>query len=168
VITPTRLFVLALAVCMAIATQPACAQTRPDGVWSGSYTCAQGETGATMAIESTSGGGLRAILHFYPTQTNAAPAEGCFTLTGRFNPSDRSVNLVAGQWLMRPPNYVTADVNGRLSENGQHLDGNVLVQSCTTFALYRVEGDYQQVARTCNASAPPPSTEKPIAPEKTR
>jgi hypothetical protein len=136
---PCLSFVLATAITLA-SLGVAVAQTAdPAGAWRGTYTCAQGLTALDMTIDQPTPGRLRALFHFTAVPSNPDVPEGCFLMTGTFDPASRQVTLRPDRWLLQPSGYVMVEMNGRLDDAGQVLAGQVSpVAGCTTFALFRV------------------------------
>jgi hypothetical protein len=127
---------LIVAVCALLGARPAVAQDHVDGTWVGKYFCAQGETALTLTIDPAQDGTLRARFHFYPAPKNPYVPEGCFTMTGKFDPVTRALVLSAGNWIVQPRGYVTMDLKGRLRDDGS-VHGLVLGPGCALFTVYR-------------------------------
>jgi hypothetical protein len=111
---------------------------RADGItgdWVGDYDCAQGNTSLTLTLHQFEGGRLDGLFHFYPRPGNPAAAAGCFTISGTFDSTSRSVTLTAGKWLLRPRGYVTVNLNGTADASLHILKGNVLGPRCGGFSL---------------------------------
>ena len=87
------------------------------GTWRGAYVCAQGQTGLTLTVDRLSGPDFSGFFHFYPPRRNSAAKEGCFAVKGRVE-ADRSVIVEAGEWMTRPPGYITVDLLGTLGRAG--------------------------------------------------
>ena len=108
------------------------------GEWTGKYVCAQGVTGARLVLSED---GSRALFHFFALPENPAVAEGCFSMSGTFDPSSRSLSLKAGKWIVRPHNYVTANVSGTIDATGQNFSGRVIgAAGCTNVFLSHTVG----------------------------
>jgi hypothetical protein len=105
------------------------------GIWGGSYVCAQGDTGLALHLRERADGSVGAIAHFFPLPHNPLVAEGCFEMEGR--PQADALALQAGRWLLRPPNYMTTDIAGRMSiaPDARRYVGRVFGLGCTFFAL---------------------------------
>ena len=102
------------------------------GEWSGQYTCGGGVTGLRLALSKD---GSRALFYFFPLPQNPNIPEGCFTMSGYFQPIANSLNLKATKWILRPKNFVTVDMNGTLDTSGQNFSGRIFGPSCTQFSL---------------------------------
>jgi hypothetical protein len=100
------------------------------GVWEGSYTANQGETGLTMTVYEENGN-YKAIFYFYylPGRTNAAfmqeDEEGSYYMNVSANHSTRKYNLVGYEWIDRPgSNWSFVDLEGIV--HGNVFTGTVL------------------------------------------
>ncbi len=111
------------------------------GVWTGSYICAQGETGLQLTIRAV-GSRLWAVFAFSAAPQNPDVPSGAFEMTGRVI-QGRLVSLNAGEWLDRPTGYETVDLRGEMRiENGiEVIEGRVLFDAapgaCTVFRVER-------------------------------
>jgi hypothetical protein len=129
------------------------AEDAPSGIWTGRYMCAQGETALTLTVERGSGSALRALFHFYASPQNPEVPEGCFAMTGTFDRAGKTVSLQAGNWILRPPGYVTVDLAGRIETGGRHFSGSVIGPDCTVFDLTRAGGP-RRPADACHPAGP--------------
>lgn len=129
---PHRFVVLAAA----MAAQAAVAD--PVGSWRGEYFCNQGLTGMTLEIaRAEPDAELRAIFVFYEVDANPGVPDGCYEMSGRYDPASGHVVLTAGAWIRRPIGYVTVDLDGALDQSGETFSGAVFGYNCTTFELHR-------------------------------
>jgi len=132
-------FLLLLALALPARAQvpgaPGAPESRFAGDWSGTYVCAQGSTGMSLRLRPQADGRLSGVFHFYPLASNPQAAEGCYEVSGE--PDGDSMTVVAGAWLLRPPNYVTVDLDAEIDEDGT-LFGQVDGPGCTLFAARRV------------------------------
>jgi hypothetical protein len=108
------------------------------GIWAGQYGCAQGMTGLTLTVTSARQSHLRALFHFYADPSEPSVPEGCFAMEGAYDSLSGHVELHASDWIERPDGYVTVDLSGEVSSNGDGMSGTVIGPSCTKFALRRV------------------------------
>jgi hypothetical protein len=105
------------------------------GEWSGRYICRQGVTGVHVVFSND---GSRALFHFYGLPENPGVPEGCFSMSGFFDPASGVLNLTAGAWIVRPHNFMTANVSGNLDPTGQILTGRILGPAgCTNIVMAR-------------------------------
>jgi hypothetical protein len=111
------------------------AQRTMSGEWSGRYICRQGVTGVQVVLSDD---GSRALFHFYGLPENPGVPEGCFSMSGSFDPASGALNLTAGKWIVRPHNFMTADVSGNLDASGQVFAGRILGPAgCSNIVLAR-------------------------------
>jgi len=111
------------------------AQRTMSGEWSGRYICRQGVTGVHVVFSND---GSRALFHFYGLPENPGVPEGCFSMSGFFDPASGALNLTAGAWIVRPHNFMTANVSGNLDPTGQIFTGRILGPAgCTNIVMAR-------------------------------
>ncbi len=114
--------------------------SEPFGVWSGTYTCAQGLTGFQLTIDSAGGDRLDATYFFYPVIDNPQVPDGCYKMTGRWDPATGRIDLSGSDWMLRPRFYEMVDLLGEIGKTGETFDGDVAGPGCTTFELRRGQG----------------------------
>lgn len=94
------------------------------GVYGGSYTCADGEHGfylnITKATAKASGGfDAAGVLGLFPTVSGqggpAGMVAGSFKVTGTIG-ADGAIAMTAGDWLIQPANYGSANLEGTLAK----------------------------------------------------
>ncbi len=138
---------LAALAALAIAT-PAFADTIT-GLWRGEYTCGQGLTAMTLAVNQNPRGGVRAVMTFYEHPKNPGVPTGCFTMAGRYDAKSGSLLLKQGRWLKQPdPFWYMIDFSGTVAKDGAHYGGKIVANDdglCTSFTVTRV-----------SRAAPPP------------
>jgi hypothetical protein len=128
------LFLAAGALLGAVA-QPALAQSRAGGEWTGKYVCRQGITGAHVIL---SGDGSRGVFHFYALPENPRVPEGCFGVTGVFDNATGALSIRPGPWYLKPRNYVPAGFNGTVDEQGENFTGRIVdLDGCASVTLSR-------------------------------
>jgi hypothetical protein len=109
------------------------AQRSVGGKWSGRYSCAQGITGARVVLSQD---GSRALFHFFAVPENRGVPDGCFRMSGVFNSASNTLDLTAGDWIIRPRNYVSANVSGLIDANRQSFLGRLIgPPGCTVITL---------------------------------
>jgi hypothetical protein len=103
-----------------------------DGVWAGTYECAQGTTPLELFISTAPDGAPAALFHF----GDGSPAlpEGCYAMRGEAHPG--ALAFTATGWLLRPDGYVTVNLLGSIDSGGAYT-GWVDGPGCSTFALRR-------------------------------
>jgi hypothetical protein len=102
--------------------------------WTGHYVCPQGPTALQLHVLRVQGLNVDAVFDF---EHAASGASGQFEMNGHYDPGTRRLHLVAGDWLARPPNYVTVDLDGRVSSDGRIYSGWVSAVGCGTFLVRR-------------------------------
>ena len=125
----------------------------PAGTWIGSYTCAQGVTALDLSLTADGGNRVRGIFHFASLPPRHQVPEGCFRMAGRFDPQTGALTLAPGEWLRRPPGYVTVGLRGVVTPDGGTLAGRVEGPGCTSFTLRRAAAPLPRPP-SCAASAP--------------
>jgi hypothetical protein len=126
-------------------------QRTMSGEWSGKYVCGQGVTGVQMIFSED---GSRALFHSYALPENPGVPEGCFTLSGFFDPASGILNLTAGKWIVRPRNYVTVNVSGNLDASGQNFAGRIIGPSnCSNIVLSHAPSP-QPLPNACERALP--------------
>jgi hypothetical protein len=116
-------------------TKPALSSTayqQLDGIWKGSYICAQGQTAMQVRMTATPQGVAAALAFSVP---NSRP--GTFLMNGVFNPANGQLNLQFVRWGVQPPNYQPANLSGTVDLGRQIISGRVLAPGCSTFILRR-------------------------------
>jgi hypothetical protein len=120
----SRLAALALLCVASSGTQALAAD--PVGAWAGSYRCGQGLTAGDLVIARSGPNGLRAVFHFFAHASNPGVPEGCFTLNGTIDNASGRISLRPGRWLVQPPGYVMAGLDGELDALSTSIDGTVI------------------------------------------
>jgi hypothetical protein len=103
-----------------------------NGMWRGTYICAQGQTAAQLLINATPQGVTAAMAFAVP---NAKP--GTFLMNGKFVPGNGQLTLQFVRWGNRPPNYSPADLTGTVDLNQGVITGRVIAPGCSTFVIRR-------------------------------
>jgi hypothetical protein len=152
---PARLTLVALSIVLAGFAYQHWASARGDpatsvqGVWVGQYGCAQGMTGLTLTVGTARNARMRALFHFYADPSEPSVPEGCFEMDGTYDSLSGHVELRAGNWILRPPGYVTVNLSGVVDASGESLSGTVIGPYCTKFALHRVAAATSVVRASC-------------------
>jgi hypothetical protein len=107
------------------------------GDWTGSYICMQGETALRLTITPKIGSGVAALFHFGRLPSNPNVPDGCFLMTGTFDPLTGRLTLIPTRWLLHPYSFVTVGLDGALDSSGSQIGGTVAGPGCTTFELSR-------------------------------
>jgi hypothetical protein len=107
------------------------------GSWHGTYVCAQGVTGVTLAITPKNERKVTAVFSFYPVPQNPLVPSGEFTMTGRLRLRSGRLTLVGGQWTTKPPWYEMVGLDGSYYPNTGEYRGQVEGAGCSSFRLRR-------------------------------
>jgi hypothetical protein len=102
------------------------------GTWTGTYACAQGETGLHLAVRASSGEGLAGTVSFYSVPSNPSVPSGSYTMTGFIDPA--GIFLYQDQWISQPPGWVMENIATNLPvDNGTVMTGEVV--GCSSLSL---------------------------------
>jgi len=101
--------------------------------WTGVYHCAQGLTGAHLALTVAPDGTAEGLFEFYPVTQNPGVPRGCFEVAGRLDAGGHLV-LAPGAWRLRPQGFVSVGLSGQELAGGR-LVGAVQGPGCGSFAL---------------------------------
>ena len=120
-----------------------------DGVWEGTYSCAQGNTGLSLFVSGQADGRLRTVFYFYPTPDNPMVPVGCFGMSGTYDATTGEAHFTAGQWILRPPGFVTVDLAGTVDARLTRMSGDVDGPGCDTFSLRHVAAASRPAPAAC-------------------
>lgn len=112
--------------------------TPMSGVWEGSYECAQGITGLLLRLQGHPDGRLEGVFEFSAVPENPEVPSGSYRVYGRVSPG-WVVTLQAGEWLVRPPDYETVPLVGRVVADPVRIHGFVDDPYCDAFSVEFVE-----------------------------
>ncbi|TQS45819.1 hypothetical protein [Cryptosporangium phraense] len=115
------------------ASPSAAAQQGVAGVWKGTYTCNQGETGLTLTIEGQDSA-LEATFEFYATSTNTDVPSGSYSMAG--NVTGGTMRLIGTAWINQPDGYGMVNLTST-SISATTITGTVEFSGCSTFTLTR-------------------------------
>ncbi len=109
-----------------------------DGVWMGTYQCAQGETGIRLTLTAITDSTFDGIYDFFPICSNYAKdvEVGKYYVTGN-NDRYRNIKIFGRQWIWRPLDWFMVDLSGKLF--GDKIEGNIVQQSCGNFKIIKQE-----------------------------
>jgi hypothetical protein len=113
--------------------------TRITGRWSGWHQCGGARVGTSATIYVDSAGHVSGIREFYPTPADTGHASGSFRLGGVYHPADRSISLIAGNWINQPAGYGKCDFVGKVDPSGMVITGTSpgCYPGCDNFELKR-------------------------------
>ncbi|TAK47248.1 MAG: hypothetical protein EPO23_12480 [Xanthobacteraceae bacterium] len=121
------------------------------GEWSGRYSCRQGITGVRIVLSPDA---LRGVFHFYAVPENPEVPEGCFRVSGSFDPGSRILTLLAGGWIVRPRNYAAANATGVVDAGGENFIGRITdLSGCSAIVLTR-EASSRPLPNACARELP--------------
>ncbi len=103
-------------------------KTPYDGVWTGTYTCAQGDTGLRLSID-----GIDAVFAFFAVPSNPRVPDGKFAMT--FDVAAKT--FTQRGWLEQPGGFLMVDFVAGEELSARRIAGKVLGPGCTTFAVTR-------------------------------
>lgn len=100
------------------------------GVWVGTYTCAQGETGLELTVEDSG----RTEFAFHPLANNPEAKSGKYEM--RASVQGEKVEFDQVRWIERPGDYGMVDLVATRVQPST-MRGNVSAAGCTTFQVER-------------------------------
>ncbi|WP_345495249.1 hypothetical protein [Nocardia callitridis] len=100
------------------------------GVWTGTYSCTQGETGLRLAIEPSG----KIEFSFYPVNSGSHSATGKYQAEAVFIID--TLGIAAKRWIERPGRYDMVNLLVR-ERTATTMRGEVLSRGCTTFSVSR-------------------------------
>lgn len=107
------------------------------GVWRGTYVCAQGLTGLMLTVSGSRANVLEAEFAFYPVPENPRVPAGRFRMSGVFDNATQTLHLRPGQWLERPPGYLTVSLSASVDLEAGEMVGTVSGSGCGPVRLTR-------------------------------
>ena len=107
------------------------------GQWVGTYTCSQGITGVTVAIDQI-GNKVIADFSLYPVPENPTVPRGMARYEGDFNAISQHMRFPRGTWMNEPaPSWTAFPFQGRFDESLKNFSGRIDGYRCTTINLKR-------------------------------
>ena len=107
-----------------------------EGNWAGTYSCRQGITGLLLQLKPVSSNRLEGVFNFFPIAQNPNVPNGSFRVHGVLN-KDGKLLVRGGQWIQRPRNFSTVNLEGRISPDFQQISGRVLTYGCGEFVILK-------------------------------
>lgn len=101
------------------------------GTWSGTYTCSQGVTGATLQIVASSSQNVGALLQFSVPNSPS----GAYFMRGVFNPATNGIVMNFTKWKYQPAGYAPANITGTVNFASGELRGTVLLAGCAGLSM---------------------------------
>jgi len=99
-------------------------------LWSGWYTCAQGETELVFRVTETHGTSVKAVFEFDHSQSGAY---GSYDVDGKFDTRSSRITFTPGAWIEHPPSYTAVGMTGLVKNNT--FSGKIDQDSCGEFTL---------------------------------
>jgi hypothetical protein len=142
------------------ATPPTTPVLDPSGVYSGTYSCSQGETPLTLTLHNEGNDRLTAVFSFSIATRSGGPVETfSYRLQGRHNLTG-DTRLTPANWeSKRPSGYSMVGMSGRFDHQTGTFSGRITAPGCTTFSVTRDQ--------TAGNPATPPSESRPASPKPT-
>jgi hypothetical protein len=113
----------------------------PQGKWTGSYTCSQGTTGATLTIKSLKGEKFDGEFSFYPTSRNPLVPKGRYRVFGEYDKETQRILINPGQWIDRPKGFYNTIMIGSFDSVAKTFSGFFQgITGCTSFEASFQEG----------------------------
>lgn len=117
--------------------KPAHESFSPLGTWVGSYTCAQGTTGATLVIDSLKGDQFKGAFRFYPTVKNPYVPSGKYEVFGEYDRDSQRVLVNPGKWINRPKDYYNTIMIGSFDPVNRTFSAYFQgITGCTSFEAH--------------------------------
>jgi hypothetical protein len=117
------------------------ADTKPPaiaGEWTGKYICTQGVTALRLTIAQGQGQAITATFNFGPLPENPEVPKGAYRMEGAYDPATRHMKLSGVKWIDAPPDYVMVGLDGRMTQSGDAIVGDVPdLFGCTDFEVRR-------------------------------
>ena len=107
------------------------------GVWHGTYICAQGLTGLTLTISGSAADAIGAEFQFYAVAQNPGVPSGRFRMSGVFDGAASVLVLEPGDWLERPPGYLTVGLRTLVAFDLEQMTGTISGPGCGQVRLSR-------------------------------
>ncbi len=118
----------------------AVANFTPVGSWVGSYTCAQGYTGATLEITQLKGENFQGVFRFYPTPKNSYIPSGSYAVYGQYDRESQRILVNPGKWIVHPKNYYDTVIVGGFDPAARSFSAYFQgITGCTSFEAKRVD-----------------------------
>lgn len=106
----------------------------PVGKWIGNYTCSQGTTGATLAVDRVKGDQFEGSFYFYPTAKNPYVPTGKYAVFGEYDADSLRILINPGKWIDRPKDYYSTIMIGSFDPVAKTFSGYFQgIMGCTSF-----------------------------------
>jgi serine/threonine protein kinase len=101
------------------------------GTWSGTYTCGQGVTGATLQIVASSDQNVGALFQF--AVPNSSP--GSYFMRGTFDPATNRIAMKFTNWKYQPQGYSPGNISGAVNFSTNEIHGIVVLPGCAGLSM---------------------------------
>ena len=101
--------------------------------------CRQGETAVQIIIEQGEGGAISGTFAFSATPRYPRIPNGSFRFVGLYDPQERTMIGSPREWIEQPEGYTAAQFEGRLSSDGNGIEGQINAAGCRRFKVARGE-----------------------------
>lgn len=119
---------------LSITGKPVHEDFSPVGKWIGNYTCSQGTTGATLAVDRVKGDQFEGSFYFYPTAKNPYVPTGKYTVFGEYDGDSLRILINPGKWIDRPKDYYSTIMIGSFDPVAKTFSGYFQgIMGCTSF-----------------------------------
>jgi hypothetical protein len=143
------------------------AATAINGVYNGSYTCAQGPRTLRLSLLASGNGSLTGVFTFYLPPTSHTQAFS-YSLSGTFDAASGEFKLNPVKWEVSPPGgYSMVGMDGAFDPGTGQVAGKITYGSCGTFQATRDQAASVNVAsviapqKAAGAALPVPRTAAP-------
>lgn len=116
-----------------VAGRPYYENFSPIGSWSGTYTCAQGTTGATLRIKKLKGDRFEGSFSFFPSLKNPYVPKGEYLVSGEYDADTMRILINPGKWIERPKDYFNTIIIGSFDPVAESFSGYFQgIMGCTS------------------------------------
>ncbi|MDD3183099.1 MAG: hypothetical protein PHD48_09900 [Alphaproteobacteria bacterium] len=106
----------------------------PVGRWTGTYTCSQGTTGATLQVDRMKGDQFEGSFSFYPTAKNPYVPKGKYMVFGEYDADSQRILINPGTWVHRPKDFYSTIMIGSFDPVAKSFSGYFQgITGCTSF-----------------------------------
>ncbi len=137
----------------------------PVGTWTGTYTCSQGTTGASLSIRKMKGDQYEGEFRFYPTARNPYVPRGGYKVFGEYDPETQRILINPGKWIERPEGYQNTIIVGSFNSVAMTFSGYFQgINGCTSFeANYDSKGGPARTTKAITSQKKKTAPKKPVA-----
>jgi len=123
---------------LSVAGKPLHSSFSPVGDWTGTYTCTQGTTGATLHVTHIKGDQFDGKFSFYPTAKNPYVPKGSYAVFGEYDSDSQRILVNPGKWIDRPKDFYNTIMIGSFDPVSGTFSGYFQgITGCTSFEATR-------------------------------